>query len=365
MSAAPLRVGFVMTNEVGLRTHHLNWRESLAQLGPAAVAPEWIVIDWWREGGLVERLPLLPPALKSRLRAYHEFSFGFRKGPFDAVYLAADLLPGQDRLIRRQPYFFVLDATWKQLYDFGDLYQKEPSRFPWRERERLRRRTALIRNARGLFPWSRWAAESLVRDYGADPDRIRVIPPGVDLRKWQAPPRPARSETQLLFVGGDFSRKGGELLLEWARHSARRDWHLHLVTRDPIPHLPGRITVHSNLEANDPRLRRLYQEADVFVLPTRADCYSLATIEAMAAGLPVILSQVGGTGEILSDGDTGFLIQPGDQQALGERLELLIGNPDLRRRMGGAARAEAERRFDMRRNAEQALAYIRTAVTSG
>jgi glycosyltransferase involved in cell wall biosynthesis len=354
------RVGFIMRTEVGLKTQYLNWRAFLAP--EYGIDPEWITIDWWREGGLVERLPLVPGEVKVRLRAWSDLRAGLARGPFDALFLAGHTIPGIGRALKRQPYFITTDVTARLLSAFGAMYKQRANRFSFIEQRKHQGRCALYRGASALFPWSRWAAVSMVEDYGADPDRIHVIPPGVDVDRWKCPPRSQDGPVNILFVGGDFPRKGGDLLLDWAAKTDRRGWRLHLVTRSPIEPSGENIRVYNHLSPNDTELMRLYQESHLFVLPTRGDCYSLAGIEAMAAGLPVILSRTGGTGDIIRDEVTGYLIPPGDANALSERLEYLLDHPQQRVRMGEAARKDAEERFDARRNIQRTVDILRRCL---
>ncbi|MCC7371157.1 MAG: glycosyltransferase family 4 protein [Chloroflexi bacterium] len=365
LSEPPLRVGFVMSTEVGLRTQYLNWRDCLPP--EAGVDPTWAVIDWEREGGLVERLPLLPAALKSRIRAQLELREGLGRAELDALFVAIPaVFYGNERWLRRQPYAITIDSTPEQLWSFGELYGRRPSRLPFAESLKWRARLHQYREAAVLFPWSRWAAASLVDGYGVDPARIQVMPPGIDLDRWTFPERPSAEEAgepvRVLFVGGDFLRKGGDLLLEWAERTGLDDWELHIVTRDAVSTHSSRVHVHHGLTPNSPALRRLYAQASVFALPTRGDCYSLASMEAMAAGLPVILSEIGGTGDVIRDGETGFLIRPGDGPALAERLDTLVGDAGLRQRMGRAARHDTETRYDVRKNILRTVAILREAI---
>jgi glycosyltransferase involved in cell wall biosynthesis len=92
---------------------------------------------------------------------------------------------------------------------------------------------------------------------------------------------------------------------------------------------------------------QLLAAADVFVLSSASEGLPLSIEEAMAAGLPVVASAVGGVPEIVVDGETGFLVPPGDSERLAEALRLLLADPGLRRRMGAAARARAETLFDL------------------
>ena len=92
---------------------------------------------------------------------------------------------------------------------------------------------------------------------------------------------------------------------------------------------------------------RLLAAADVFVLATRSEGHPVSVLEAMAAGLPVVASRVGGVPEQVVDGETGVLVDPGDPDALATALARLAADPSLRRRMGDAGRTRAEERFDL------------------
>jgi len=171
----------------------------------------------------------------------------------------------------------------------------------------------------------------------------------VDTAQWRpaaASSKAGKNVCDLLFVGGDFARKGGPQLLDWAANTKTTGWRLHLVTPEAVEVHDPRVCVYNDLTANDPRLQALYAQADVFVLPTLADCSSIAAIEALSSGLPVVLGDTGGTGEIVQTGKTGFLIPPRDLSALSRSLETLIADPALRARMGQAGRRDAVERFD-------------------
>ena len=234
-----LRVGFVMSTEVGLKTQYLNWRASLEP--ELAIDPEWIVINWWNQEGLIERLPVVPGKVKSWLRSRIELRQGLKSGPFDALYIAnLKIMRGNKRALRAQPYFATSDSTMKLLQDFGDIYGMRRNSIPLYEWRRHSLLAEAYRGALALFPWSNWAAASLVDDYGVNPVRIHVIPPGVDIDRWRVPSRdPNKRRVDILFVGGDFYRKGGDVVLDWAHRTSARNWMLHLVTRErmssPLP----------------------------------------------------------------------------------------------------------------------------------
>jgi glycosyltransferase involved in cell wall biosynthesis len=93
----------------------------------------------------------------------------------------------------------------------------------------------------------------------------------------------------------------------------------------------------------------LLARSDVFVLSSRSEGFPVSVLEAMAAGLPVVATDVGGVGEAVEDGETGFLIPAADSEALAAALERLLVDGELRRRLGAAGRARALRLFDVSR----------------
>jgi glycosyltransferase involved in cell wall biosynthesis len=98
---------------------------------------------------------------------------------------------------------------------------------------------------------------------------------------------------------------------------------------------------------------RLLAGADVVALPSLHEGLGVAALEGMAAGRPVVASRVGGLAEAVLDGETGWLVPPGDAQALAERLTLVLSDVEGRRRMGGRAREWVAERYTMTRMATE------------
>ncbi len=163
----------------------------------------------------------------------------------------------------------------------------------------------------------------------------------------------------MLFVGGDFERKGGFVLLEALRRlrDAGVAIELDVVTRDEVPAQEG-VKVHHGLRPSSPPLIALYDRADVFCLPTMGDCLPMVLSEAGAAGLPLVATDVGAIREIVRDGETGLLVPVDDAGALAIALQRLADEPDTRRRMGEAAGQLVREQFDASTNARTLVALL-------
>ena len=208
---------------------------------------------------------------------------------------------------------------------------------------------------------------SLVNDYGVPAAKVTVIAPGVDMQRWNfgtaRTEKPADAPMRLLFVGGDFARKGGPALAEAFRSGLQRECTLDIVTKDEhaARNLQGvdGIRVHLGLTANSSALCDLYARADIFVFPTRGDCLPLAVMEAMAAGLPVIATDVGALREEVETGVNGLMVPPGDAKAVADAVRALIADPIRLAAMGRASRELAEQRFDARRNYSAIISLVK------
>jgi glycosyltransferase involved in cell wall biosynthesis len=106
----------------------------------------------------------------------------------------------------------------------------------------------------------------------------------------------------------------------------------------------------------------LLAKADVFALSSTSEGLPLSIIEAMAAGLPVVATAVGGVPELVVDDETGLLVPPRDADAFAEALRRLVHDPELGSRLGDAGRARAERLFDLPRFREAYLSLYRSLL---
>jgi glycosyltransferase involved in cell wall biosynthesis len=355
-----LRVAFAFEQFHGHRTIY----DNLLRVVPerADVTPTWIPVETSRDdvvGRAIARSWRLTSARRS-LYARELATDALRSRAFDVAMFHTHIIAmAAADFMRRVPTIVSIDATPVAFESLARAYGATSPTPPWYARVKRAALRRTFARAAGVVTFSEWARRSVIFDYGVPPDKVRVIPPTVDTRLW----RPADGEktstgpVRLLFIGGDFRRKGGELLLHWARETKARGWELHIVTQEAVPATAG-VVVH-RLQPNSDELVELTRRCDLFVLPTYGDCSSIAGVEAMACGLPVISTEVGGIGELISEGERGYVVAPGDYPALADRIETLVASPRLRRKMGLSAREYAVLRHDARRNIDDLLSFMR------
>jgi len=201
------------------------------------------------------------------------------------------------------------------------------------------------------------------------------------LEDWSAlpcviPPDLPAGTVRLLFVGRLERRKGIDVLLEIVPRLLARYPQLHvdiagddtLSGPDGRPYraifessaaisAPRTRVVFHGVVADD-RLRGLYRACDLFVAPSRFESFGLILVEAMIFGKPVVACRAGGMVEVVADGETGLLADPGDPASLEKCLERLIEDADLRERMGRAGRRRYEARFTPERMARDVAAFL-------
>jgi len=197
-------------------------------------------------------------------------------------------------------------------------------------------------------PWSSWIKDSLQRDFGVPDERILVCLPSVEtaLFSGEAPAQEKGRLLRILFCGNDFERKGGPRLVRWHQElwASKAELHIASSGAPPLANLPN-VFRHGGV----PHARlmgEMLPSSDLFCLPTRFDMSSFASAEAQAAGLPTVVSRVGGIGDLVLDGESGFLLAPDDEEGFKTAVTRLIDDPTLRAAMRAGARRHANEHLD-------------------
>ncbi|HKV54407.1 MAG TPA: glycosyltransferase family 4 protein [Candidatus Binataceae bacterium] len=237
------------------------------------------------------------------------------------------------------------------------------------------------RAVEGIAAISGGVADALVRG-GVARKRIKIVASGVDCRRFAPPTAVIREQTRSALgllpddvaigaVGALVPRKGHHVLVEamtLAQSQAGEEavaahgrLHCFLAGDGPLyADLAREVaqsglsrTVHLMRAVNDPR--NLLAALDVFVMPSLSEGLGIAALEAMASGLPVIASAVGGLREVVSDGINGILVAPGDAPALAAAIIKLASDSMLRSKMGSAGRKRVRQDFAMETMVDRTL----------
>jgi len=214
----------------------------------------------------------------------------------------------------------------------------------------------MYHNATGVFTRSMNIRQSLLQDYGCPPEKVQCVYSGGNLRPTDESQRDYQAK-RILFVGADWERKGGPELVEAFRivRQAHPDAKLVIVGSQPRINLPGcEVLGPLPLSAIQPH----YEEASIFCLPTHREPFGLAFIEAMAFKLPVVATRIGAIPEFVVEGESGYLVEPGDAEGLAGALARLLEAPDLCRRFGERGYRLTQERY----NWENVGKLVRKAV---
>ena len=213
-------------------------------------------------------------------------------------------------------------------------------RVPWLARPVLRRARLVVVASAALAEEARALG---ARD-------VRVVPSGVAIPAEVGTPA---EPPHVLYVGRLSAEKGVLELVE-----ACRGLPLVVVGDGPLrSRVPGAVGFVPPGE-----LGPWYERAAVVAAPSRREGYGVAVREAMAWGRPVVASAVGGLLDAVDDGVTGLRVPPGHVAALRAALERLLGDAELRARLGAAAREKAERELSLDAAAERLEAVYREAA---
>jgi len=260
------------------------------------------------------------------------------------------------------PYIVSLrggDVPGFQPYDLALYHRlmKPAIRFLWRQA------ACVVANSRGL----RDLAQSTEPDVA-----IHVIPNGVDVERFRPESSPDRNGTvRLLYVGRLTYQKGVDVFIQ-ALHKldSKIQFEVELVgdgnARRQLETMVQKLGLAERFHfvgwLDRTKLPQRYQQADIFVLPSRDEGMANVILEAMASGLPVIATSIAGNAELVRHGENGLLVTPDDPGRLADALIELMNKVELRQRMGASGRTLVERKYSWSHMAEQYLRIIHSVA---
>lgn len=262
----------------------------------------------------------------------------------DVAYLRTDI-----------PIILVLDATFALQKDY---YPQFTNLWEWSIRQAHSVEQAAYHNATALAYSSNWAAQSALRDYGAEQEKVHVIPYGANLetvpRKEAVMARTPSGRCRLLLIGVGWEVKGGAIAFDALVGLEEMGIKAELVICGATPPRGlshERMIVIPFLDKSDEEQRRrlhsLYETSDFLLLPTRREAYGHVFCEASAFGLPSITSATGAVPEVVRDGENGHVL-PYDAtgRAYAQVIADLYRDTERYRRLIASSRAAYEQRMN-------------------
>lgn len=216
---------------------------------------------------------------------------------------------------------------------YRSLLPNQKERFLWRFSSRI------ICNAHVL-------KDIMIERIKVEPDRIAVVPNGVDTDFFRPEPRAGDPAPTAIYMGRLVDEKDPVNVLNGFKVAAG-------IVPEARFILMGNGNLRSRLERSiaadslrdrirvipaESDIRSRLQQADIFAIGSKREASPNVVIEAMASGKPVVATAVGGIPELVQDGETGFLVEHGDSAGFGNALAKLLADPDLRRTMSEKAR---------------------------
>ena len=233
-------------------------------------------------------------------------------------------------------------------------------------------------------------SQSVKEEYtgvGCDAERIEVIYNGIDARFLNTLPAggertngtagPGERKVQLLYVGRVCAEKGVKVILQaldiFVNEQKQQHFHLNVfgdgdeVYRRELEaflqekQLTQFVTFHGRVPQDE--LIQHYDRSDIMLIPSLwKEPFGLVVAEAMARGLPVIASKVGGPAEIITHGVDGWLVEPGDERALATAINQLLDDPATCKRLAQAAQATVQERFMIEKNTKRVEQHLSRAL---
>ncbi|MDU1892284.1 MAG: glycosyltransferase family 4 protein [Dysgonomonas sp.] len=219
-----------------------------------------------------------------------------------------------------KPMAFYTDATFAAIVDYYHYYSDFSSQYI---KEGMRTERMALENSNLAIYASDWAAESAIRDYDIDPEKVRVVPFGANLDK--APSlddiryslnHRNRTKCKLLFLGVEWERKGADIVIKAAESliDMGLDVEVHIVgiPKIPMAEIPSFVINHGFINKGTAEGRKkmevLMSESHFLFVPSRAEAYGVVFCEAMAFGVPCVSTMTGGIPTIIKNGLNGIIL---------------------------------------------------------
>lgn len=198
--------------------------------------------------------------------------------------------------------------------------------------------------------------KNMLIERNIDGKKIVIIPPGVDTKKFSTTHNISKSKIEILAVGALMERKGFDVLLKAMVSVTKKHKNIKLRILGDGPQKKNLFIMIKNLSIEKyvtiegyvpySKVAPYYKKADIFVSVSRAEGFATVCLEAMASGLPIVSTRVGGFSDAVVDGKNGYLVEIDDLHALSDKLIMLLDNKNKIISMGKESRKLAEEKYD-------------------
>ena len=284
----------------------------------------------------------------------------------DVVLQVLDIAPTQ------VPYVLYQDMSWRLLQQLvattpvehlGHVGMSE-----LRMAQRAEREVEVHAGASGLAVMSTWVRDFLVEQCDMPADRVTVVRPGCNVpvvpMAGDLDRRLGRARRELLFVGRDFVRKAGDVVVDAVEmlRAEGEDVRLTVVGPDEWP-LPGPVPEGVDFRGLVPReqLGEVFAATDLFVMPSRFEAYGIAFVEALSAGVPCIGRDACAMPEIIDHGVNGCLVHDLDTEAVAKAIATTLSDDRVYEATAGAA-ADVAASSTWERAADELADFLRSRV---
>ncbi|NLV56976.1 MAG: glycosyltransferase family 4 protein [Acidimicrobiales bacterium] len=237
-----------------------------------------------------------------------------------------------------------------------------------------RMQTEVARRIKRVITVSENSFEDIARDHKVPKERMHIVPVGVDPDLFRPLPKIDRVPGRLITTASaDVAMKGLAYLLEALAklRVERPELHLTVIGRkkeggksaETIDRLGLTDHVEFVTGVSDQRIVELYSEAELAVVPSLYEGFSLPAIEAMSCGVPVVATTGGALPEVVGpDGETALLVPPGDSEALAAKIAWALDHPGVRRKVGQGGRERVKAQWSWRHTAERTVEQYRALL---
>ena len=300
---------------------------------------------------LLERYSLSQSAFRWRTERYQQLVTE-KAADIDAIFQVG-LVFGLPDPPAGKPYFTYHDSNMSTAWQLWRSWAPFSSQSEFEDFRRLEQQ--VLDSTTLVMTYSEFARQSFLRDYDLRPERVACVGSAVKFAEFPARRHMDVDGHNILFVATDFERKGGPELLRAFQQLRSRKPQVQLTLAGILPPMDWRK--YPGVEAVGPvksraAMQKLYQQASLLVHPARYDPFPSVVLEAMTCGTPVVTTQVCGIPEQVDDGETGWIVPPGDVEALTEAMSTALDNTDRLRQMGQLASRRTWERYSPERVAD-------------